>query len=583
MDCKVKKLLSLFFIFCFILSVNLQTVAQNSSPSILVQPNKPKFKPKIEEKKVRIPMSKPIEIKVSDKSRKISKIVKNYPLLKNRTVTTNSLNKDVKKFVSDVDKLWVPPIIDNDIIITYDVTIAKNKIVKRNIIYSNTTKEIESIADNAMKMAELYLKGQRRFFKRKSSFKIYFIQEVDSSSYKEVTDIQSSNIIFEPIQNAGSVSGYKNDKKFSPYPTLHPYSEGMTSVQNAFPIIDTNNSNNYTLTSSFEPEIAAFIYEYDTSINMYYVPPSIMVKESFGLKNRECYSCRYLENVLMSNWVPVQDSVSRNVIFDVRIDNNKSLKYTMLSSSSDPSVDNAALLSLYNAKISDFYYGYYNPGMYTVKFHSGAPEQPDFDTYLQNLSKQLKSNWKPYSKYNVNPVEVIIAISDKGEIFSWGITKSSGDEKQDDSVINSILLTQNLEPLPENYRGDYVKLKLIYKINEVSPVTNTSNNSSYSPKYMEEPDFGPYMRELQRRIIMNWDPPKGNESKRVVLLFKIAKDGRLLSCSVFKSSGLQKADSAALNAVKLAAPFRPLPPEYKKSSIDVQFTFDYNVFGPTKY
>lgn len=125
MDCKVKKLLSLFFIFCFILSVNLQTVAQNSSPSILVQPNKPKFKPKIEEKKVRIPMSKPIEIKVSDKSRKISKIVKNYPLLKNRTVTTNSLNKDVKKFVSDVDKLWVPPIIDNDIIITYDVTIAK--------------------------------------------------------------------------------------------------------------------------------------------------------------------------------------------------------------------------------------------------------------------------------------------------------------------------------------------------------------------------------------------------------------------------------------------------------------------------
>ena len=44
---------------------------------------------------------------------------------------------------------------------------------------------------------------------------------------------------------------------------------------------------------------------------------------------------------------------------------------------------------------------------------------------------------------------------------------------------------------------------------------------------IREPDFGPYMRELQRRIKMNWDPPKGNESKRVVLLFKIAKDGRL--------------------------------------------------------
>lgn len=100
---------------------------------------------------------------------------------------------------------------------------------------------------------------------------------------------------------------------------------------------------------------------------------------------------------------------------------------------------------------------------------------------------------------------------------------------------------------------------------------------------IREPDFGPYMRELQRRIKMNWDPPKGNESKRVVLLFKIAKDGRLLSCSVFKSSGLQNADKAALNAVHLAAPFRPLPPEYKGASIDIQFTFDYNVFGATKY
>ena len=78
---------------------------------------------------------------------------------------------------------------------------------------------------------------------------------------------------------------------------------------------------------------------------------------------------------------------------------------------------------------------------------------------------------------------------------------------------------------------------------------------------LREPDFGPYMRELQRKIKLNWDPPKGNESKRVVLLFKIAKDGRLLSCRVFKSSGLQSADAAALKAVELTAPFKPLPAE----------------------
>ena len=100
---------------------------------------------------------------------------------------------------------------------------------------------------------------------------------------------------------------------------------------------------------------------------------------------------------------------------------------------------------------------------------------------------------------------------------------------------------------------------------------------------LREPDFGPYMRELQRKIKLNWDPPKGNESKRVVLLFKIAKDGRLLSCRVFKSSGLQSADAAALKAVELTAPFKPLPADFRGENIDIQFTFDYNVFGASKY
>lgn len=100
---------------------------------------------------------------------------------------------------------------------------------------------------------------------------------------------------------------------------------------------------------------------------------------------------------------------------------------------------------------------------------------------------------------------------------------------------------------------------------------------------IREPDFGPYMRDLQRRIKMNWEPPKGNESKRVVLLFIISRDGRLISVKVNKSSGVPSADKAAIAAVQLTAPFRPLPPEYKGSSVDIQFTFDYNVFEATRY
>ena len=37
-------------------------------------------------------------------------------------------------------------------------------------------------------------------------------------------------------------------------------------------------------------------------------------------------------------------------------------------------------------------------------------------------------------------------------------------------------------------------------------------------------------------------------------------------------------DRAALKAVEDSAPFRPLP-EHAPPSVDIEFTFDYNVFG----
>lgn len=96
---------------------------------------------------------------------------------------------------------------------------------------------------------------------------------------------------------------------------------------------------------------------------------------------------------------------------------------------------------------------------------------------------------------------------------------------------------------------------------------------------IKSPNWGPYMRDLERRIKQNWNPPKGDASKRVVVLFRIGRDGRLLSIRIGKSSGSVSNDDAAKAAIELTAPFKPLPPEFKGNSIDIEFTFDYNVLG----
>jgi TonB family protein len=94
-----------------------------------------------------------------------------------------------------------------------------------------------------------------------------------------------------------------------------------------------------------------------------------------------------------------------------------------------------------------------------------------------------------------------------------------------------------------------------------------------------EPDFGPYIAELQRRIKRNWTPPSDNRNKRIVALFTIGRDGNLRKLVIQKSSGVASADDAAIAAVRASSPFRPLPPNYRGNEIDVQFIFDYNVYS----
>ncbi len=94
----------------------------------------------------------------------------------------------------------------------------------------------------------------------------------------------------------------------------------------------------------------------------------------------------------------------------------------------------------------------------------------------------------------------------------------------------------------------------------------------------QDVDMGPYMRELQRKIKRAWYPPKGNENKKIKVSFKVFKDGHIAKVKLITSSGVSTADDAATQAVSDAAPFAALP-EGAGTEVDINFSFDYNVFG----
>lgn len=86
-----------------------------------------------------------------------------------------------------------------------------------------------------------------------------------------------------------------------------------------------------------------------------------------------------------------------------------------------------------------------------------------------------------------------------------------------------------------------------------------------------------YLKDSQRRIKRNWYPP--HHARTVTVQFRIHEHGDVSNVRILKSSGMSFADTAALQAVTNAAPFRGLP-QGANAYEDFKFTFDFNIFKP---
>ena len=89
--------------------------------------------------------------------------------------------------------------------------------------------------------------------------------------------------------------------------------------------------------------------------------------------------------------------------------------------------------------------------------------------------------------------------------------------------------------------------------------------------------YGAYMQIMQAWLRAAWvmDVHDSPSSYRVDAMWKIGKNGELSGLKILKSSGTATLDTAALDTVRLVAPFRK-PPESNEKFIDIEFVFDYN-------
>jgi len=95
-------------------------------------------------------------------------------------------------------------------------------------------------------------------------------------------------------------------------------------------------------------------------------------------------------------------------------------------------------------------------------------------------------------------------------------------------------------------------------------------------------DFGPYLQRIVHVVKRNWDsviPEVARLGKqgRVVIVFKIVRNGSVPGLQLISGSGTDSLDQAALAAISTSNPFPPLPTQFPGPEITLEFSFFYNM------
>lgn len=101
------------------------------------------------------------------------------------------------------------------------------------------------------------------------------------------------------------------------------------------------------------------------------------------------------------------------------------------------------------------------------------------------------------------------------------------------------------------------------------------------PLDTKDPRYTDYFDKIRRRIRANWIYPREAGERgiggQLLIEFVIAKDGHLSAIDLRHSSGVEILDRFALNAVKLAQPFPPVPDSVAKVALPIAGIFTYQI------
>ena len=90
-------------------------------------------------------------------------------------------------------------------------------------------------------------------------------------------------------------------------------------------------------------------------------------------------------------------------------------------------------------------------------------------------------------------------------------------------------------------------------------------------------EFGDYMNLVRDKISKSWTPPDVVETGHATVVFKLDKNGNVISSYIRESSGNKLYDESALHSIHKASPYADFPDNASREYITIQYSFDSSI------
>jgi protein TonB len=108
---------------------------------------------------------------------------------------------------------------------------------------------------------------------------------------------------------------------------------------------------------------------------------------------------------------------------------------------------------------------------------------------------------------------------------------------------------------------------------------NANEEAPYAQLDAQQDDLARYFDEIRRRVKRNWQPVSPGQEQFTVLNFAIQRNGQITGLKVVQTSGNERVDRDALEAVQQSAPFDALPQSFKRDRLEIQFSFNIYIYN----